>query len=85
MGYGDNAKAVALYQMRFAEGAAWIPPRSICVIGIAQARAGDKLMAAKATFAKVTRRPARHAGAILGAVARSQACCLILPRNEPMC
>lgn len=52
MGYGDNAKAIALYEMALQKGgvdAAEVNMR----LGIAQARAGNT-EAAKASFAKVT-------------------------------
>lgn len=52
MGYGDNAKAISLYEMALQKGgvdAAEVNTR----LGIAQARAGN-IEAAKASFAKVT-------------------------------
>ncbi len=52
MGYGDNAKAISLYEMALQKGgvdAAEVNTR----LGIAQARAGN-MEAAKASFAKVT-------------------------------
>ncbi len=52
MGYGDNAKAVALYQTALQKGGVDTAEVNMRM-GIAQARAGDK-EGAKATFAKVT-------------------------------
>lgn len=52
MGYGDNAKAISLYEMALQKGgvdAAEVNTR----LGIVQARAGN-IEAAKASFAKVT-------------------------------
>jgi hypothetical protein len=52
MGYGDNAKAVALYQTALQKGGVDTAEVNMRM-GIAQARAGDK-EGAKASFSKVT-------------------------------
>ena len=54
MGYGDNAKAISLYEMALKKGGAGLDMAEVTTrLGIAQARAGN-IEAAKASFAKVT-------------------------------
>ncbi|MDQ4419071.1 hypothetical protein OOT33_01230 [Sphingobium sp. DEHP117] len=54
MGYGDNAKAISLYEMALQKGGAGVDVAEVNTrLGIAQARAGNT-EAAKASFAKVT-------------------------------